>query len=268
MATLSNVAAEARRLDPDRFLGALFASDPAREELWALVALDGMLAEVSASGREPALGFIRLQWWRDSIAAATGAGAGSPQPVISALTGAINRHRLGPDAFEPLLAARERELEGEPPADLAQLDQHIDILANAFARIALRMAGAPSQAAYEATTRISGAHALVQLAFTVPARAAHGRSHLPAAEGGRASTHGTAAAIEGLCARARMRLAEARALRPAIESAAMPLLLPAVLIESRLNALAAAGFDPYRVQVHPSALRVLRLAWASLRARY
>jgi len=268
MATLSTVATEARRLDPDRFLGALFAPDPLREDLWSLIAFDGTLAEVPASVSEPGLGLIRLQWWRESIVSAANPDATSPQPVIAALAEAISRHQLTPDVFEPLLAARERELEGPPPADMAELEQHIDILADAFSRIALHIAGAASQATHEAVARISGAHALVRLAFTVPACASHGRLHLPPAEGVHPDFQGMAAAIERICARARTRLVEARAMRPTVDRAAMSLLLPAVLIEARLNALAAAAFDPYRVHVNPSATRILRLAWASVRARY
>ncbi len=63
-------------------------------------------------------------------------------------------------------------------------------------------------------------------------------------------------------------LAEARAMRSAVDRAALPLLLPAGLLETRIDALAAAGFDPYRVAVHRPPMRGLRLAWAAVRARY
>ena len=64
------VAASARSGEPDRYLAALLAPPDARPHLLALAAFSSELARVpSLVTREPAMGEIRLQWWRDALAA-------------------------------------------------------------------------------------------------------------------------------------------------------------------------------------------------------
>ena len=64
------VIASARSGEPDRYLAALLAPPAARDALLALAAFSSELARVPrARPREPAMGEIRLQWWRDALAA-------------------------------------------------------------------------------------------------------------------------------------------------------------------------------------------------------
>ena len=67
---LSPVAALVRHHDRDRFQTALFAPARRREALFALYAFNYEIARVRESVREPMLGQIRLQWWREAIDAA------------------------------------------------------------------------------------------------------------------------------------------------------------------------------------------------------
>ena len=59
-----------RHHDRDRFQTALFAPAERREALFALYAFNYEIARVREAVREPMLGQIRLQWWREAIAAA------------------------------------------------------------------------------------------------------------------------------------------------------------------------------------------------------
>ena len=64
------VIASARSGEPDRYLAALLAPPAARADLLALAAFASELARVpSLVTREPTMGEIRLQWWRDALAA-------------------------------------------------------------------------------------------------------------------------------------------------------------------------------------------------------
>ncbi len=101
-----------RAADRDRFLAALFAPEPARSDLLALLAFDHELARTPTVTREPMLARIRLQWWREAVAEATGAGAPRAQPVVEALSEAVRRHRLAPERLEALIDAREEEIDG------------------------------------------------------------------------------------------------------------------------------------------------------------
>ena len=67
-----------RAADRDRFLAALFAPEPARRDLLALLAFDHELARTRSGTREPMLARIRLEWWREAVAEAAGAKGRAP----------------------------------------------------------------------------------------------------------------------------------------------------------------------------------------------
>jgi phytoene synthase len=101
-----------RGADRDRFLGALFAPEPARTDLLALLAFNHELARTRSVTREPMLARIRLEWWREAVAEAGGAGTPRAQPVVESLSETMRRHRLGPQGLVALIDAREEEIEG------------------------------------------------------------------------------------------------------------------------------------------------------------
>ena len=101
-----------RTADRDRFIAALFAPEPARSDLLAVLAFDLELARTLMVTREPMLARIRLQWWREAVAEATGAGAPRAQPVVEALSEAVRRRQLAPEWLGALVDAREEEIDG------------------------------------------------------------------------------------------------------------------------------------------------------------
>ena len=107
-----------RDADRDRFLGALFAPEPARSDLLALLAVDHELARTRTVTREPLLARIRLEWWREAVAEAAGSGKPRAQPIVESLSETLRRHRLSPDGLLALIGAREDEIEG--PIDIAR----------------------------------------------------------------------------------------------------------------------------------------------------
>src|SRR5512133_1430733 len=82
---LSPVAALVRRHDRDRFQTALFAPAARREALFALYAFNYEIARVRETVTQPMLGQIRLQWWRENIAAAFAGDAIRHHPVVEPL---------------------------------------------------------------------------------------------------------------------------------------------------------------------------------------
>ncbi|MGD9883118.1 MAG: squalene/phytoene synthase family protein [Reyranella sp.] len=101
-----------RAADRERFLGALFAPEPARSDLLALLAFDHELARTRTVTREPMLARIRLQWWREAVAEAAAAGTPRAQPIVESLSETVRRHRLVPERLEALIDAREEEIDG------------------------------------------------------------------------------------------------------------------------------------------------------------
>jgi phytoene/squalene synthetase len=114
--TAAELCAETlRRFDRGRYLATLFAPKEKRPGLWAVYAFASEIARAHEM-REEIAREIRLQWWRDRIAAIY---AGAPQeaPTACALADAVAAHGLARDRLEAVIeaapadaAARVREL--------------------------------------------------------------------------------------------------------------------------------------------------------------
>jgi phytoene synthase len=101
-----------RGADRDRFLGALFAPEPARSDLLTLLAFNHELARTRSVTREPMLARIRLEWWREAAAEAAGAAKPRAQPIVESLSETVRRHHLAPQSLIALIDAREEEIDG------------------------------------------------------------------------------------------------------------------------------------------------------------
>src|SRR6184192_565741 len=93
-AGLSPVAALVRRHDRDRYQTALFAPADRREALFALYAFNYEIARVRELVSQPMLGQIRLQWWREAVAAAFAGAPSRQHEVAQPLSAVIADHRL------------------------------------------------------------------------------------------------------------------------------------------------------------------------------
>ncbi len=136
-----------RAADRDRFLAALFAPEPARRGLLALLAFDHELARTQTVTREPMLARIRLEWWREAVAEAAGLAKPRAQPVVESLSETSRRHGLTAKQLTALIDAREEEIDG--PLDVlraghALADLQLDVLAvrDPVTRDAARAVGA------------------------------------------------------------------------------------------------------------------------------
>lgn len=101
-----------RVADRGRFLGALFAAEPRRNGLLALLAFDHELARTRTVTREPMLARIRLEWWREAVAEAAGRGKPRAQPIVESLSETIRRYQLPTEGLIALIDAREEEIDG------------------------------------------------------------------------------------------------------------------------------------------------------------
>src|SRR6267154_6142791 len=105
----SSLAALVRHHDRDRYQTALFAPARRREALLALYAFNYEIARVRETVTQPMLGQIRLQWWRENIAAAFEGGPVRHHPVAEALTGSIRELPMTRNHFDRLINARETD---------------------------------------------------------------------------------------------------------------------------------------------------------------
>jgi len=278
---MSPVAALVRRHDRDRFQTALFAPAARREALFALYAFNCEIARVRASVTQPALGQIRLEWWRENIAAAYDRGPVRRHPVAEALTAAIREQGLTRSHFDRLIDAREADFDTEPPASLAALEDYAEATSSTLILLALEALGVREPgAAAEAGRHIGIAYALAGLLRAMPFHAATGRPIIPAeiavrsgiAPGDHPAGPGSGAlraAVATIAAAAAGHLREARARRGAVSRVALPALLPAIVAGHSLERLRRAAHDPFAPALaQPDPLQSWRLATAALRHRF
>jgi NADH dehydrogenase [ubiquinone] 1 alpha subcomplex assembly factor 6 len=277
---LSPVAALVRRHDRDRFHTVLFAPAARREALFALYAFNYEIARVRESVAHPALGQMRLEWWRQNIASAFGGGAVPHHPVVELLTAAIRELVLTREHFDRLIDARESNLDDEPPARLAALENYAEGSSATLVYLALEVLGARDPGSREAGRHIGIAYAIVGLLRAMPFWAPAGHRFIPkdiaerneVAEQGCVSVGGTPglrAAAGELAAAASRHLDCARAQRGDLPRAAVPALLPARVAQVWLARLKQAGYDAFDPSLAaPDPLQLWRLALAALLNRF
>jgi phytoene/squalene synthetase len=129
-----------RDSDPDRYFSTLFAPAQHRPYLYALYAFNHEVAHVAESVREPMLGAIRLEWWRET---AEGAANGAPRPhdVARGLTALFAECNVSLSALEAIIAARDFDSSGEHFADFTALENYLDATGGALMRLAAEILG-------------------------------------------------------------------------------------------------------------------------------
>src|ERR1700753_2942992 len=104
-ALFNRLSASVRAADPDRFFSCLCAPVGQRPLLLALYAFNHEVARVAETVREPMLGAIRLEWWRETV---EGAFRGAPRnhDVAKGLAALFQTCPLPLPDFEAIVAAR------------------------------------------------------------------------------------------------------------------------------------------------------------------
>jgi 15-cis-phytoene synthase len=138
---VTDAVRDAARLgEPDRYLAALLAPKSVRGDLAALAAFSAELARIAQIVREPMVGEIRLQWWRDALETIA-RGESTAHPVADALAGAMRRHHLPAALLQRLIDARSVELGIEAAADEHALGAYLEAVEGTLFRLTLRVLG-------------------------------------------------------------------------------------------------------------------------------
>lgn len=279
MPQLSYCAEQVRRFDNDRFLCTLFAPPTEREAMAGLYAFNIEIARVRETVREPLLGRIRLQWWRDAIAGIF-AGAKQREPVPAALADAVARFRLSREPFDRLIDAREFDLDDRPPATLDDLVAYAEVTGAPLVKLSAEILDARGADVDRAATQLGIAWALTGLIRAVPFHARSRRLYLPAAVSRKAgldvlamfergSVPGLGEVVAAVAARAAAHLAEAQSARAAVPQRALPAFLPATLAGVYLKRIASAANDPFDRRVQAAGTgRLVALVLSRFRGRY
>jgi phytoene/squalene synthetase len=134
------LAKAVREVDPDRYFASLFAPARQRPYLHALYAFNHEVAHVAESVREPMLGAIRLEWWRET---AEGAAKGNPRPhdVARGLAALFAETGLKLANFEAIIAAREFDSSNGHFPDFAALETYLGATGGGVMRLAADLLG-------------------------------------------------------------------------------------------------------------------------------
>jgi phytoene synthase len=264
-----------RQHDPDRYYATLFAPAAKRPFLFALYALNYEVARVAEHAREPMLGEIRMEWWRESVESAR---IGKPiaHDVARALTETFQRVELPQGEIDAMLEARDMGTGKELFPTIDALEDYADKTSSALMRLALRALGAGDR--YDGVAHEAGiAYALTGLLRALPYHAAQRRLYLPAdlLEREKLSPEEIFAghnseklhnAMRWIAERAGARLASARR-RPRPKKC-VAAVLPTVLVPLYLKRLMKPGFDPFRMRADvPLARRQWTLLHYAIRGR-
>jgi phytoene/squalene synthetase len=126
---------ELRGLDGDLYLCHLFAPADSRPALLTLYHFYADIARIPASVSDPMVGAIRLQWWRDLLAAVEkGDARGTPIGEALLLT------PLAPSDALCLIDGREAALP-EGTRSLPELEEEAALVGTAFMRLATHICG-------------------------------------------------------------------------------------------------------------------------------
>jgi phytoene synthase len=176
------VVAVARAGEPDRYLAALLAPPPQRGALLALAAFAAELARIPRLVvREPLMGEVRLQWWRDALELAEGQRAG--HRVADAVRVAARNYELPPALLDGLIDARGLELRGDSFADDQVLHDFLWKTEGALFALACRVIGlAAGRDVDSACTASAQAYGIARLLLGLPRSLVLGRIPLPRAQ--------------------------------------------------------------------------------------
>jgi phytoene synthase len=165
--------------DHDRYLAGLYAPAEKRDALFALYAFNAEIAGIRDRIREALPGEVRLQWWRDVIAAGGDAGAG--HPVAEALNETISSYELPKAAFENMLEARIFDLYDDPMPSRTDLEGYCGETAAALIQLAAMVLDpleAPRFA--ELAGRAGCAQSITGLLLLLPLHRRRGQCFVPA----------------------------------------------------------------------------------------
>jgi phytoene synthase len=246
------IIAAARAGEPDRYLAALLAPAAARQHLLALAAFLGELRRAVALVREPAMGEIRLQWWREALALDGRMRTGNP--VADALRDAARLRALPAPLLSGIIDARASELAAAMAPDNAGREDYLwKGEGAAFLLAGLILGGGEAELAKAATAagRAYGLARLLQGAPWVLARgsltaAGHLRSLglAPGADG-----EGVADRLAEILADVRRHLAVCRQQVANLPREARSAFLPLALVGPYVRSLERRGEEGLRTGV-------------------
>lgn len=147
--------------DEDRWLAAQYASEDDCRRLIALYAFQCELRRIPSAVSEPALGEIRLQWWREAFDEIRGGKPARAHPVVEELAAAGFGNAGFADRIDAIIDAHARSLYGEGFGDIEDLSTWLGKTDGGVDALALACLGA-EDGAQSAARKAGGGFALAR----------------------------------------------------------------------------------------------------------
>ena len=129
----TDLDAQVRRVDPDRWLASRFIADPkARADVVALYAFNYELARVAGGVSNALMGEIRLTWWREAMDEIAAGQVPRKHPTVEAITAA----GYPPKALAEMAEARMADLDAAPFETEGEVLAYVDATAGAVMMLA------------------------------------------------------------------------------------------------------------------------------------
>jgi phytoene synthase len=263
-----------RATDRDRYLSTLYAPQEGRPALAALFAFNAEIAGIRGRVREALAGEVRIQWWRDTIAA-TEPGRQVGHPVADALCAAIIRHDLPRQAFDNHLEARIFDLYDDPMPSRTDLEGYCGETEGAIIQLAAMVLDPRAAPDFAGLAGHAGcAIGVAGILSRLPLHRARGQCYLPRdilaaagttpedfVAGGDEAAAGRA--VSAMAALAQEHLAAFRDGAKDMPASPRPAFLPVATVPLVLKATARLGA---RAAKEPSNVAAWRRQWAGFRA--
>lgn len=269
-----------RRRDYEGFLCSLLLPASARAAVVALRAFNVELAQVKDSVSEKTIGQMRLQFWKDAVAAMYGGGSPPPQPVAMELWKAVRRHELTKRWLVRIIEEREKNLGEGAYRSIRELESYAENTQSSLLYLTLEALGVRDVHADHAASHIGKAQGIVTCLRATPYHSHRRRPLLPMDI---CALHGASQedfvrqkrdknvrdVIFDVASQAHLHLEHARSFRQSVPARAFPAFLPTVALEDYLKQIQSVDFDVFhpRLQRRNSLLPLL-LYFRSWRQRY
>jgi 15-cis-phytoene synthase len=266
-----------REHDRPRYYATLFSPVQSRRDLFGVYGFAAEIGRIPDVVREPQLGEIRLQWWREQLASAAYAPDAGEGPAVRALAELMTRYALPAAPFDALVDARSADLYSEAPATIGDLEGWLGEMESSLFQIAAVIMGAPAASSADAAGHAGVAYGIARRLGSFAKDRARGRTIVPAelleAEGlspdaifAPVPAAGVRRAVAKTANAARRHLDDALSHLAAVPARARPAFLPLSIVEPLLRRIERIGTE---ISQRPAALSDLetltRIGWAKLR---
>lgn len=165
---------------PDQSLACGFIPLPQREAVTSLYAFAAELYAVTRRAREPMMGEIRLQWWREALLDERPKSEVAAHPLASHLLEQLSRFHLPVTGLVDMVDGMMDDLYDDPPDDLTALEYYCGQTSSVVMRYASLMLADGNDAGRGETAGPAGvAFALTEMILHLPHHMQSGRLKIP-----------------------------------------------------------------------------------------